>query len=86
MAKREPLFVSFCEITRNVRDRYLDSASFIKGKFNTTGVLSLGYTQALRPGVKATFGLALDTQKLTSQSGAAHKVSVDLSRIIKSWV
>jgi voltage-dependent anion channel protein 2 len=35
-----------------------------------------GYTQALRPGVKATFGLALDTQKLNeiSPSGPAHKV------------
>ena len=37
----------------------------------------LGYTQALRPGVKASFGLALDTQRLneTTPSGPAHKVS-----------
>jgi voltage-dependent anion channel protein 2 len=36
----------------------------------------LGYTQALRPGVKASFGLALDTQRLNdaSPSGPAHKV------------
>jgi voltage-dependent anion channel protein 2 len=36
----------------------------------------LGYTQALRPGVKASFGLALDTQRLSeaSPSGPAHKV------------
>lgn len=36
-----------------------------------------GYTQSLRPGVKASFGLALDTQRLNeaSPSGPAHKVS-----------
>jgi voltage-dependent anion channel protein 2 len=35
-----------------------------------------GYTQALRPGVKASFGLALDTQKLNdvTATGPAHKV------------
>jgi hypothetical protein len=39
-------------------------------------VLRLGYTQALRPGVKASFGLALDTQRLNDvgQAGPAHKV------------
>jgi voltage-dependent anion channel protein 2 len=39
-------------------------------------MLRLGYTQALRPGVKASFGLALDTQRLNdaSHSGPAHKV------------
>ena len=39
--------------------------------------LFTGYTQALRPGVKASFGLALDTQRLneTTPSGPAHKVS-----------
>jgi voltage-dependent anion channel protein 2 len=36
----------------------------------------IGYTQALRPGVKASFGLALDTQRLNEPipSGPAHKV------------
>ena len=36
----------------------------------------IGYTQALRPGVKASFGLALDTQRLNeaTPSGPAHKV------------
>lgn len=55
---------------------YLDSAAFVKAKINNTGILSLGYTQALRPGVKASFGLALDTQKLNdiSPEGPAHKV------------
>ena len=35
-----------------------------------------GYTQALRPGVKGSFGLAIDTQKLNdvSPTGPAHKV------------
>ncbi|KIM89506.1 hypothetical protein PILCRDRAFT_813442 [Piloderma croceum F 1598] len=55
---------------------YLDSAAFIKAKINNSGVLALGYTQALRPGVKASFGLALDTQKLNdaSHQGPIHKV------------
>ncbi|KAF8583129.1 hypothetical protein K439DRAFT_1661466 [Ramaria rubella] len=55
---------------------YLDSAAFVKAKINSSGLLVLGYTQALRPGVKASFGLALDTQKLNevAPSGPAHKV------------
>ncbi|KAI0283938.1 eukaryotic porin/Tom40 [Russula aff. rugulosa BPL654] len=55
---------------------YLDSAAFIKAKINNSGILALGYTQALRPGVKASFGLALDTQRLNDASplGPAHKV------------
>ncbi|KAF8319091.1 hypothetical protein DL93DRAFT_2053903 [Clavulina sp. PMI_390] len=56
---------------------YLDSAAFVKAKINNAGLLVLGYTQALRPGVKATFGLALDTQRLndtTATGAAAHKV------------
>jgi voltage-dependent anion channel protein 2 len=42
----------------------------------THGILRIGYTQALRPGVKASFGLALDTQRLNdaSPAGPAHKV------------
>src|SRR6266571_1476454 len=40
-----------------------------------------GYTQTLRPGVKASFGLALDTQKLNdpNPAGAAHTVSHSFS-------
>jgi len=55
---------------------YLDTAAFLKAKINNFGVLALGYTQTLRPGVKAAFGLALDTQRLndTSLQGPAHKV------------
>ncbi|KAL4069888.1 eukaryotic porin/Tom40 [Scleroderma yunnanense] len=55
---------------------YLDSAAFVKAKINNAGVLALGYTQTLRPGVKASFGLALDTQRLNevAPAGPAHKV------------
>lgn len=40
-----------------------------------------GYTQALRPGVKASFGLALDTQRLNdpTASSAAHKVGASFT-------
>ncbi len=40
-------------------------------------MLSLGYTQTIRPGVKGSFGLALDTQKfndVTPNVGPMHKV------------
>jgi voltage-dependent anion channel protein 2 len=59
---------------------YLDPASFIKAKISNAGVLALGYTQTLRPGVKASFGLALDTQKLNDPApvGPSHKVGVHL--------
>ncbi|KAH8082001.1 eukaryotic porin/Tom40 [Cristinia sonorae] len=55
---------------------FLDSAAFVKAKINNSGILALAYTQSLRPGVRATFGLALDTQKLNevSPAGPAHKV------------
>jgi len=57
---------------------YLDSSAFIKAKINNAGVIGLGYTQSLRPGVKASFALALDTQKLNdpAPAGPAHKVGV----------
>jgi len=51
---------------------YLDAAAFVKAKVNSTGLLTLGYTQALRPGVKASFGLAVDTLKL-SNNGSSEK-------------
>ncbi|KAJ6461998.1 eukaryotic porin/Tom40 [Mycena vitilis] len=57
---------------------YLDSAAFVKAKINNSGVLALGYTQSLRPGLKASFGLALDTQKLNEvdPTGTVHKVGM----------
>jgi voltage-dependent anion channel protein 2 len=44
-------------------------------------MISVGYTQALRPGVKASFGLAIDTTKLNEASpdGAAHKVGASFT-------
>jgi voltage-dependent anion channel protein 2 len=58
---------------------YLDSAAFVKAKINNSGVLALAYTQVIRPGVKASFGLALDTQRLSeaSPSGPVHKVGAN---------
>ncbi|TFK52221.1 hypothetical protein OE88DRAFT_1657350 [Heliocybe sulcata] len=60
---------------------YLDSAAFVKAKINNSGALALGYTQALRPGVRASFGLALDTQKLNEANpiGPAHKVGASIT-------
>ncbi|KAF7314515.1 hypothetical protein MKEN_00924600 [Mycena kentingensis (nom. inval.)] len=57
---------------------YLDSAAFVKAKINNAGVLALGYTQSLRPGLKASFGVAVDTQKLNEvdPAGSVHKVGM----------
>ncbi|BGP27638.1 voltage-dependent ion-selective channel [Rhodotorula toruloides] len=55
---------------------YLDNTAFVKLKANSAGIVSAGYTQALRPGVKASFGLALDTAKLGE---ASHKVGTSLT-------
>jgi len=56
----------------------LDKNSFIKAKINNAGVIGLGYSQTLRDGIKASFALALDTQKLNEPSpvGPAHKVGI----------
>jgi voltage-dependent anion channel protein 2 len=58
---------------------YLDSAAFVKAKINNQSVLCLSYTQALRPGVKAAFGIAIDTANLAPASGAAHKVGASFT-------
>jgi voltage-dependent anion channel protein 2 len=59
---------------------YLDNSAFVKAKINNLGVVALGYTQSLRPGVKASFGLALDTKKLNevNPAGPSHKVGLHL--------
>jgi len=56
----------------------LDDCAFIKAKINNAGVIGLGYTQTLRAGIKASFALALDTQKLNDSApiGPAHKFGV----------
>merc|ERR1712093_459261 len=61
---------------------YLDNTAFVKAKVNNAGVLGLGYTQALRPGLKLSFGLAVDTKAFSSSevaASAAHKVGSALT-------
>jgi voltage-dependent anion channel protein 2 len=60
---------------------YLDSAAFVKAKINSQSVLVMSYTQALRPGVKASFGLAVDTAKLNdvNPGPAAHRVGASFT-------
>jgi len=58
---------------------YLDNSAFVKAKINNLGIAALGYTQGLRPGVKVSFGLAIDTQKL-NEASAAHKLGTSVSR------
>ncbi|KAK4686929.1 voltage-dependent anion channel protein 2, partial [Tremellales sp. Uapishka_1] len=55
---------------------YLDNSSFYKIKLSNAGVFGAGFTQALRPGVKVSLGLALDTARLndTTAGTSAHKV------------
>lgn len=53
---------------------YLDAAAFLKAKVNNKGLLTFGYTQALRPGVKFSGGLQLDTVKLSQKSTAEKPV------------
>ncbi|KAG0099597.1 Mitochondrial porin [Podila epicladia] len=52
---------------------YLDRDAFVKAKVNNAGVVGLGYTQALRKGVKVSVGGLVDTTKLDQ---AAHKVGI----------
>lgn len=60
---------------------YLDSAAFVKAKINSCGILGLGYTQTLRPGVKVSCGLTLDTQRLNqiAPTSPAHKAGISLT-------
>jgi len=58
---------------------YLDSAAFVKAKINNQSVLCLSYTQALRPGVKAAFGVAIDTANLAPEARATHKVGASFT-------
>ncbi|CAG8618003.1 31934_t:CDS:2 [Racocetra persica] len=43
---------------------FLDRDAFVKAKIDNNGRLGLGYTQALRPGVKISLGGSIDTSKL----------------------
>ncbi|GAA6048664.1 hypothetical protein JCM3770_002008 [Rhodotorula araucariae] len=55
---------------------YLDNTAFVKLKANSAGIVGAAYTQALRPGVKASFGIAIDTARLGE---ASHKVGSSLT-------
>jgi len=52
---------------------YLDRDAFVKAKVNNTGVLGLGYTQAVRKGIKVSIAGLFDTTKLDQ---AAHKLGL----------
>jgi len=54
---------------------YLDNTAFVKAKISNNGVLGLGYTQTLRPGVKLTLAGSIDTTRLDEN---AHKVGLGL--------
>jgi len=61
---------------------YLDNAAFIKAKMNSAGVLGLGYTQALRPGVTMSLGIMVDTKNLgkaSEPSKPAHNMGISLT-------
>ncbi|KAF9026143.1 voltage-dependent ion-selective channel [Hymenopellis radicata] len=65
---------------KTVLDRV--SGASVKAKINSVGVVALGYSQTIRPGVKASFGLALDTQKfndVTPNVGPMHKVGASFT-------
>jgi voltage-dependent anion channel protein 2 len=54
---------------------YLDKDAFMKAKIDNVGKLGLGYTQVLRPGVKASFGGIFDTTRLGEN---VHKLGMSL--------
>jgi voltage-dependent anion channel protein 2 len=60
---------------------YLDQTAFVKAKIASTGILGLSYTQTLRPGVKAAFSVAIDTQKISDPTigGSPHRVGAQFT-------
>jgi len=55
---------------------HLDRDAFIKAKINNSGILGLGYTQTLQPGVKVSLAGCIDTTRLNEN---AHKVGLSLT-------
>jgi len=55
---------------------FLDRDAFIKGKVDSTGKVGIGYTQALRPGVKISFGGSIDTSRLNEN---AHRFGISIN-------
>lgn len=60
---------------------FLDQSAFVKAKIASTGILGLSYTQTLRPGVKAAFSVAIDTQKISDPTigGSPHRVGAQFT-------
>ncbi|KAJ3090073.1 Mitochondrial porin [Quaeritorhiza haematococci] len=54
----------------------LDKETFVKAKMNNAGLLGLGYTQVLRPGVKLSLGGSFDTTRLHEN---VHRVGLSLT-------
>lgn len=55
---------------------FLDRNTFVKAKIDKFGRLGLGYTQALRPGVKISIGGSFETSKLSTNS---HRIGVSFN-------
>lgn len=55
---------------------FLDRDAFIKGKVDSNGRVGIGYTQALRPGVKISFGGSIDTSRLNEN---AHRFGISIN-------
>ena len=53
-----------------------DADAFAKAKINNVGVLGLGFTQTVRPGVKVSLGASIDTARLQEN---AHKFGLSLA-------
>ncbi|XP_028331685.1 uncharacterized protein LOC114481240 isoform X34 [Gouania willdenowi] len=53
----------------------LDSSAFISAKVNNSGLLGLGYTQSLRPGIKLTLSALLDGKNINA---GGHKLGLGL--------
>ncbi|GAB5593700.1 Mitochondrial porin [Umbelopsis nana] len=51
----------------------LDRTAFVKAKITNSGILGLGYTQLLRPGVKLSIGGSVDSTRLNEN---AHKLGL----------
>eukprot|EP00123_Amoebidium_parasiticum_P022490 comp8853_c0_seq1/m.4056 comp8853_c0_seq1/g.4056 ORF comp8853_c0_seq1/g.4056 comp8853_c0_seq1/m.4056 type:complete len:281 (-) comp8853_c0_seq1:244-1086(-) len=54
----------------------LEDGAYLKAKLNQAGEVGLGYTQSLRPGVKLTVGVNVDTKNITAD---AHKIGLALT-------
>jgi len=49
---------------------------FLQAKVDSNGRVGFGYTQALRPGVKISFGSSIDTSRLNEN---AHRFGISIN-------